>query len=137
MVADQRVISAAAYLVKHHCEQVGKQWDQQGIHAAVRQAIEVDGRRVDQVVAAGFAAADDPAADTPAAIRWANRYPVTLGLVRDVTRAGPQCEVCGRPEVECRRADALVSPSLRHNIVAEARRETLEPATDPTERTRP
>lgn len=102
-MTDQRIVSAASFLIHAECQRIGRQWEQQGINSQVRQAIEDDGRRVDLVVTAGFAAAADDRAVTPAAIRWASRYP---DVPDDDAPPAPRCDVCGRPEHGCRIAAA-------------------------------
>lgn len=92
-------LGAVAFLVHLECQRVGKLWDPQGVFVAVRASIEEDGRRPDQVVLAGFAAANDPSARTPAAIRWAARYPTPAAGSQP---AEPKCRTCNYPKPRCR-----------------------------------
>jgi hypothetical protein len=102
----QREITAAVTVLHAEATAKAKAWRIQGIHAAVRGAVEEDGRRLGDVVMAGFAAIADEGARTPAAIRWESRYSTVLVGGRAV-RIGPTCAVCGRAERGCRHAAAI------------------------------
>jgi hypothetical protein len=106
MTTPQRAIAAAATVLHAEATEKGRAWGIQGIHAAVRGAIEEDGRQLGQVVIAGFAAIADEGAKTPAAIRWESRYSTAVVAGRAV-RIGPTCAVCGRAERGCRHAAAI------------------------------
>lgn len=117
-MAKPQEISAAALLVSKHCQRIGRRWDAQGIYAAVRGAIEDDGWDPYLVVAAGCAAANDPAIKTPAAIRWASSYPDPLSGQPSLGPSVQLCEVCGLAEPVCRQRAARTGDHHRFVPIA-------------------
>lgn len=115
--------AAITHLAHLEAQRVGKAWDPQGIYASVRGALEDDGRRPHQVMEAAYAAVRDSSARTPAAIRWASRYPEAS---RPAAASGAECVVCGRLEVACRAAAAKAGDS--HDFTRQTRTPAAAPA---------
>lgn len=120
MSIDQKTISAIAYLVHGEAQRLNRRWDQQGIHAQVRGALEDDGHSVAEVIAAGFAAVEDPNSKTPAAIRWADRYAGTIpGTEAWINAYGPGCLTCGRTQRHHDIAESKLPLGVRHPFKAD------------------
>lgn len=94
MSIDSKTISATAYLIHGEAQRANRAWDQQGIHATVKGALEDDGRDVLSVIRAGFEAVSDPKALTPGAIRWPDRYKASRGSRDWIANYGPDCAIC-------------------------------------------
>lgn len=88
-----RTARAIVHLIDVHAP---GRWDPQGTHAQVMKLLAA-GTRVDAIVSAACAAADDPTARTPAAMTWDQYRPPKR---RKVT--GPPCGSCSLPEDQCR-----------------------------------
>ena len=114
MSIDPKVISAIAYLVHAEAQRTHRAWDQQGIHATVRGALEDDGRDVLSVIRAGFEAVSDANANTPGAIRWPDRYKAAKGTKDWMNNFGPECVTCGRAKSHHDAAEAAVPEAMRH-----------------------
>lgn len=107
------LVTSVTRVVHDESVRCGKTWDIQGVHSAVRRAAEEDGHTPAETALAGIAAARDPKAKTPAALRWAAHY--THGSTKGP--AGPRCILCGRPSVVHDLAESKVAPDQRHAAV--------------------
>lgn len=114
MNTDPKIISATAYVIHGEALRQRRAWDQQGIHAAVRGALEDDGRDVLAVIHAGYEAVSDQRAETPGAIRWPGRYKPVKGTAAWTNDYGPDCAICGRSQREHDANEAKVTPDQRH-----------------------
>lgn len=111
MNVDPREIRALAFLAVQECTRAGKPWNGKGVESQIRGAVETDGRPVDLVLTAAYAAAHDESAQTPAAIRWPERYPSSAP---GTSPAEPTCTTCSKPERLCRAEP--VRASARHEF---------------------
>ena len=114
MSIDSRTVSALAFLIHGEAQRVHRAWDQQGIHATVRGALEDDGRDVLSVIRAGFEAVSDANANTPGAIRWPDRYKAVKGTKDWMNNFGPECTTCGLAKRHHESAEAKVPESACH-----------------------
>jgi hypothetical protein len=129
MSLDPKIISAAAYLIHGEALRAHRNWDQQGIQATVRGALEDDGRDVLSVIRAGFEAVSDANANTPGAIRWPDRYRAVKGSQDWMNNFGPECTTCGRAKSHHDAAEATVPVDMRHQF--------SDPASDLAKSSRP
>lgn len=111
---DARTVSAVAYVVHCEAQRASRTWDQQGIHATVRGALDDDGHDVLSVVRAGFEAVSDPRAQTPGAIRWPDRYKSTSGAKDWMNNYGPECTTCGLTKRHHDAAEDKLPADKRH-----------------------
>lgn len=121
---DPREVRALTFLVHQECARAQKHWNPKGIEGQIRLAIEEDRRTPGQVLTAAYAAVRDDTARTPAAIRWAERYPFEPG---STAPEAPRCYVCAKPERACREAAAKAGDPHTFTIYPEPEPEHTVP----------
>ena len=120
MSIDPKIVSATAYLLHDEAQRAGRGWEIQGITAAVRGALEDDGRQLSAVVRAGFETVADSKAQTPGAMRWPARYATSKGTADWQAAYGPECAECGKASRIHDEIEAKLSPDLRHPFRVES-----------------
>ena len=98
---------ALTQLVVWECKRVGRDWQAQGIHAAIVRLFEEDPQRtLSDVHVSAVAAVGDPKALTPVAIGWAQ---YRAGTPKPAARPDERCCACQAPDAEaCRKQQADV-----------------------------
>lgn len=96
-------IDALAFLIEKRRDltQDADRWDRPGIAAALRKMHDVDPLAA---LAAGYAAAEDPHAETPAAITWPQYRHPALDTPATSPSRDPVCDWCNRTRPSCARA---------------------------------